>query len=232
MFSLLHRQYDGIGEMLQAMQKAYVISTANVTDVTNMFASLVRIRNLLTVQMGPDEEDILRTSLWSVMVFLIDWLIDWSMDSRLIDWLVEWSMDYWLIDWLIHPIGRLIDWLVDGDTGWLVSDGGAARISLTILFHFQGVNEQQSFLPTPGLNRHSVHSWECDHGDDEHHRQVAKREQRTRPPKGITVNSENYPWDSLFNWPFCVFSTFFFLLFQTFSFFLRIFFFIFFSFFS
>ncbi|OQV16827.1 Ryanodine receptor [Hypsibius exemplaris] len=66
MFSLLHRQYDGVGEMLTAMQKAYVISTANITDVTNMFASLVRIRNLLSVQMGPDEEEVLRYSLWEL----------------------------------------------------------------------------------------------------------------------------------------------------------------------
>ncbi|GAV02137.1 hypothetical protein RvY_12738-2 [Ramazzottius varieornatus] len=64
MFSLMHRQYDGIGEMLNAMKKAYVISTANVTDVTNMFTSLVRIRTLLSVQMGPDEEEVLRYSLW------------------------------------------------------------------------------------------------------------------------------------------------------------------------
>lgn len=64
MFCLMHRQYDGIGEMLNAMKKAYVISTANVTDVTNMFTSLVRIRTLLSVQMGPDEEEVLRYSLW------------------------------------------------------------------------------------------------------------------------------------------------------------------------
>ena len=64
MFCLMHRQYDGIGEMLLAMKKAYVISTANVTDVTNLFASLVRIRTLLSVQMGPDEEEVLRVSLW------------------------------------------------------------------------------------------------------------------------------------------------------------------------
>lgn len=56
MFSLLRRQYDSIGELLQAMRKTYTISAASVEDTINLLASLGQIRSLLSVRMGKEEE--------------------------------------------------------------------------------------------------------------------------------------------------------------------------------
>ncbi|XP_055337214.1 ryanodine receptor-like isoform X3 [Paramacrobiotus metropolitanus] len=67
MFSLLHRQYDGVGEVLKALEKAYVISNSSHADVTALLASLGRVRTLLSVQMEKDEEAVLRVSLWELM---------------------------------------------------------------------------------------------------------------------------------------------------------------------
>uniref|UniRef100_A0A8B9HQ31 Ryanodine receptor 3 n=1 Tax=Astyanax mexicanus TaxID=7994 RepID=A0A8B9HQ31_ASTMX len=46
MFSLLRRQYDGIGELLRAMRKSYTISEKSVQDAINLLASLGQIRSL------------------------------------------------------------------------------------------------------------------------------------------------------------------------------------------
>lgn len=59
MFSLLRRQYDGIGELLRAMKKTYTISAASVQDAINLLASLGQIRSLLSVRMGKEEEKLM-----------------------------------------------------------------------------------------------------------------------------------------------------------------------------
>lgn len=56
MFNLLRRQYDSIGELLQALRKTYTISQASVSDTINLLAALGQIRSLLSVRMGKEEE--------------------------------------------------------------------------------------------------------------------------------------------------------------------------------
>lgn len=59
MFSLLRRQYDGIGELLRAMKKSYTISAKSVQDAISLLASLGQIRSLLSVRMGTEEEKLM-----------------------------------------------------------------------------------------------------------------------------------------------------------------------------
>uniref|UniRef100_A0A5F8GAP9 Ryanodine receptor 1 n=1 Tax=Monodelphis domestica TaxID=13616 RepID=A0A5F8GAP9_MONDO len=47
MFSLLHRQYDGLGELLRALPRAYTISLSSVEDTMSLLESLCQIRSLL-----------------------------------------------------------------------------------------------------------------------------------------------------------------------------------------
>ncbi|XP_048259812.1 ryanodine receptor-like isoform X9 [Haliotis rufescens] len=63
MFSLLHRQYDGIGELMTALDKGYVISCKSHEDINLLLKNLGIIRSLLLVQAGPDEEELMKTSL-------------------------------------------------------------------------------------------------------------------------------------------------------------------------
>ncbi|KAI3364144.1 hypothetical protein L3Q82_010961 [Scortum barcoo] len=67
MFSLLRRQYDGIGELLRAMKKSYTISAASVQDAINLLASLGQIRSLLSVRMGKEEEKLMIDGLGDIM---------------------------------------------------------------------------------------------------------------------------------------------------------------------
>ncbi|KAJ3606334.1 hypothetical protein NHX12_025855, partial [Muraenolepis orangiensis] len=67
MFSLLRRQYDGIGELLRAMRKSYTISAASVQDAINLLASLGQIRSLLSVRMGKEEEKLMIDGLGDIM---------------------------------------------------------------------------------------------------------------------------------------------------------------------
>ncbi|XP_056401288.1 ryanodine receptor 3 isoform X2 [Hyla sarda] len=67
MFSLLRRQYDSIGELLQAMRKTYTISAASVEDTINLLASLGQIRSLLSVRMGKEEEMLMIDGLGDIM---------------------------------------------------------------------------------------------------------------------------------------------------------------------
>uniref|UniRef100_A0A7N8YKL7 Ryanodine receptor 3 n=1 Tax=Mastacembelus armatus TaxID=205130 RepID=A0A7N8YKL7_9TELE len=67
MFSLLRRQYDGIGELLRAMKKSYTISAASVQDAINLLASLGQIRSLLSVRMGREEEKLMIDGLSDIM---------------------------------------------------------------------------------------------------------------------------------------------------------------------
>ncbi|XP_034756953.1 ryanodine receptor 3 isoform X5 [Etheostoma cragini] len=67
MFSLLRRQYDGIGELLRAMKKSYTISAASVQDAINLLVSLGQIRSLLSVRMGKEEEKLMIDGLSDIM---------------------------------------------------------------------------------------------------------------------------------------------------------------------
>lgn len=56
-FSLLHRQYQGLyGQMAAPLSKAYTISQASVDDTMALLSSLGQIRSLLSVRMGKEEE--------------------------------------------------------------------------------------------------------------------------------------------------------------------------------
>uniref|UniRef100_A0A8C3CS56 Ryanodine receptor 1 n=1 Tax=Cairina moschata TaxID=8855 RepID=A0A8C3CS56_CAIMO len=67
MFSLLHRQYDGLGELVRALPKAYTISAHSVADTTELLECLGQIRSLLIVQMGPEEENLMIQSIGNIM---------------------------------------------------------------------------------------------------------------------------------------------------------------------
>uniref|UniRef100_G3UG01 Ryanodine receptor 1 n=1 Tax=Loxodonta africana TaxID=9785 RepID=G3UG01_LOXAF len=67
MFSLLHRQYDGLGELLRAMPRAYTISPSSVDDTMSLLECLGQIRSLLIVQMGPQEENLMIQSIGNIM---------------------------------------------------------------------------------------------------------------------------------------------------------------------
>nr|XP_033809939.1 ryanodine receptor 1 isoform X2 [Geotrypetes seraphini] len=67
MFSLLHRLYDGIGELVRALPKAYTINKVSVEDTMNLLESLGQIRSLLIVQMGPEEENLMIQSIGNIM---------------------------------------------------------------------------------------------------------------------------------------------------------------------
>uniref|UniRef100_H0VTW5 Ryanodine receptor 1 n=1 Tax=Cavia porcellus TaxID=10141 RepID=H0VTW5_CAVPO len=67
MFSLLHRQYDGLGELLRALPRAYTISPSSVDDTMSLLECLGQIRSLLIVQMGPQEENLMIQSIGNIM---------------------------------------------------------------------------------------------------------------------------------------------------------------------
>uniref|UniRef100_A0A3Q2YEG7 Ryanodine receptor 1a (skeletal) n=1 Tax=Hippocampus comes TaxID=109280 RepID=A0A3Q2YEG7_HIPCM len=63
MFSLLHRQYDGLGELVRALPKAYTINAVSIQDTMDLLECLGQIRSLLIVQMGPEEERLMIQSI-------------------------------------------------------------------------------------------------------------------------------------------------------------------------
>ncbi|XP_027409257.1 ryanodine receptor 3 isoform X3 [Bos indicus x Bos taurus] len=67
MFNLLRRQYDSIGELLQALRKTYTISQASVSDTISLLAALGQIRCLLSVRMGKEEELLMINGLGDIM---------------------------------------------------------------------------------------------------------------------------------------------------------------------
>ncbi|EMP41031.1 Ryanodine receptor 1 [Chelonia mydas] len=67
MFSLLHRQYDAIGELLRALPRAYTINAVSVGDAMSLLESLGQIRSLLIVQMGPEEGTLMIQSIGNIM---------------------------------------------------------------------------------------------------------------------------------------------------------------------
>ena len=79
MFSLLHRQYDGLGELTRALPKAYAISAVSVQDSMELLECLGQIRSLLIVQMGPEEERLMIQSIGSVGMEV------WMVEKAFID---------------------------------------------------------------------------------------------------------------------------------------------------
>uniref|UniRef100_A0A3Q4GHR2 Ryanodine receptor 1 n=1 Tax=Neolamprologus brichardi TaxID=32507 RepID=A0A3Q4GHR2_NEOBR len=67
MFSLLHRLYDGLGELIRALPKAYAINAVSVQDTMDLLECLGQIRSLLIVQMGPEEERLMIQSIGNIM---------------------------------------------------------------------------------------------------------------------------------------------------------------------
>ncbi|XP_036440578.1 ryanodine receptor 1-like isoform X1 [Colossoma macropomum] len=67
MFSLLHRQYDSLGELIRALPKAYAINAVSVQDTMDLLECLGQIRSLLIVQMGPEEERLMIQSIGNIM---------------------------------------------------------------------------------------------------------------------------------------------------------------------
>uniref|UniRef100_A0A4D5R9V0 Ryanodine receptor 44F n=1 Tax=Scolopendra viridis TaxID=118503 RepID=A0A4D5R9V0_SCOVI len=67
MFNLLLRQYDGVGELIRSLRRAYVISNKSRGDIAKLLQHLGIVRALLPVQMGPEEEELLRVSLWALV---------------------------------------------------------------------------------------------------------------------------------------------------------------------
>ncbi|KAL4647687.1 ryanodine receptor 1-like isoform X1 [Arapaima gigas] len=67
MFSLLHRQYDPLGELMRALPKAYAINAVSVQDTMDLLECLGQIRSLLIVQMGPEEERLMIQSIGNIM---------------------------------------------------------------------------------------------------------------------------------------------------------------------
>lgn len=59
-FSLLHRQYQGLGgQMAGALSRTYTISQLSVEDTMALLSSLSQIRSLLSVRMGKEEEQLM-----------------------------------------------------------------------------------------------------------------------------------------------------------------------------
>lgn len=87
MFSLLHRQYDGLGELIRALPKAYAINAVSVQDTMDLLECLGQIRSLLIVQMGPEEERLMIQSIGSVcwwcivrcVLYVFNWYKGWEM---------------------------------------------------------------------------------------------------------------------------------------------------------
>ncbi|CAL8106014.1 unnamed protein product [Calicophoron daubneyi] len=67
MFSALYRQYNAIEELRDALHKTYVISCASEDEVGRLLRSLGRVRCLLGVQLGSNEEMLLKNCLWDLM---------------------------------------------------------------------------------------------------------------------------------------------------------------------
>jgi len=50
-------------QLLEGLEKAYVISSTSELDINNLLKALGIIRSLLLVQAGPDEEELMKNSL-------------------------------------------------------------------------------------------------------------------------------------------------------------------------
>jgi len=56
--------------LIRALEKAYVISVHSIEDIKNLYKSLGLVRSLLMVQVGPDEEELLKQSIWSAAILI------------------------------------------------------------------------------------------------------------------------------------------------------------------
>lgn len=68
MFYLLLRSYDGVGELMGSLEKTYIISSTSKEDVQLLLRHLDVLRSLLPVQMSPEEEEIMRDTLWALVM--------------------------------------------------------------------------------------------------------------------------------------------------------------------
>nr|CUU97611.1 hypothetical transcript [Hymenolepis microstoma] len=67
MFFLLYRQYGALDELRQGLTRTYAIGNRSKEDVSRLLRSLGRIRCLLGVQVGANEEVLLKNCLWDIM---------------------------------------------------------------------------------------------------------------------------------------------------------------------
>ena len=67
MFHLLLRCYNGVGELIEALNNSYVIGEKSRQDVIDLLQVLSKVRALLSVQMGPSEEEVMRDCLWTLV---------------------------------------------------------------------------------------------------------------------------------------------------------------------
>lgn len=67
MFHLLLRCYNGVGELIEALNNSYVIGEKSEQHVIDLLQVLSKVRALLAVQMGPAEEEVMRDCLWTLV---------------------------------------------------------------------------------------------------------------------------------------------------------------------
>lgn len=67
MFHLLIRCYNGVGELIEALNNSYVVGEKSKQDVIDLLRVLSKVRALLAVQMGPAEEEVMRDCLWTLV---------------------------------------------------------------------------------------------------------------------------------------------------------------------
>lgn len=67
MFYLLLRCYNGVGTIMEALSNTYVMSDKSKNDVEDLLQNLNTVRALLPVQMGPEEEEVMRQTLWTMV---------------------------------------------------------------------------------------------------------------------------------------------------------------------
>lgn len=67
MFHLLLRCYNGVGELIEALNNSYVVGEKSKNDVIDLLQVLSKVRALLAVQMGPAEEEVMRDCLWTLV---------------------------------------------------------------------------------------------------------------------------------------------------------------------
>ncbi|XP_076818158.1 ryanodine receptor 2-like isoform X3 [Clavelina lepadiformis] len=66
-FRLLYRQYNGIGELHEALMRSYCISEVSEQDTMGLLHALSRLRSLLSVKLGREEEALIISELNKIM---------------------------------------------------------------------------------------------------------------------------------------------------------------------
>ena len=67
MFSLIHRQFDELGEVIRSLQTTYMVSKVSERDIIRLLDNVTRVKCLLNVQVSVEEEELLRECLRSMM---------------------------------------------------------------------------------------------------------------------------------------------------------------------